>query len=268
MEIAPETRMGLVELSVSDLDRSLAYWQNTVGLRVLSRDDGAAELGVDTPLVRFVEEPGATSAQGYTGLFHVALLVPDRASLGRFFKHIVRDGIEVTGLSDHVVSEAIYLRDPDYHGIEIYADRPRETYAGRVAETMTTVPLDTDSLLAEAGDADFDGLPAGTTVGHVHLCVDDVDEMVAFYHDKLGMGVTAHRPGGMAAFLSAGGYHHHLGGNTWETRGAAHAPEGTARLLRFTIVLPDEAELERVAERIGGTEVSDPAGNPLVLVAA
>jgi catechol 2,3-dioxygenase len=260
--------MGLVELSVSDLERSLAYWQDTVGLRVLSRENGTAELGVDTPLVRFVEEPGATSAQGYTGLFHVALLVPDRPSLGRFLAHVVRDGVEVTGLSDHVVSEAIYLRDPDYHGIEIYADRPKETYEGRVAQTMTTIPLDTESLLAEAGDSDFDGLPSGTTVGHVHLCVSDVDEMVAFYNGKLGMGVTAYRPGGAAAFLSAGGYHHHLGGNTWETRGAGHAPEGTARLLRFTIVLPDGEELERVAERIGGTEVSDPAGNPLVLVTA
>jgi catechol 2,3-dioxygenase len=268
MEIAPDAHMGLVELSVSDLDRSLAYWQDVVGLRVLSRENGTAELGVDEPLVRFVEEPGATSAQGYTGLFHVALLVPDRASLGRFLAHAVRERIELTGLSDHVVSEAIYLRDPDYHGIEIYADRPRETYEGRVAQTMTTIPLDTDSLLAEAGDADFDGLPEGTTVGHVHLTVDDVDEMVGFYHDKLGMGVTAHRPGGMAAFLSAGGYHHHVGGNTWETRGAEHAPEGTARLLRFTIVLPDDDEVQRVAERIGGTEVSDPAGNPLVLVAA
>jgi catechol 2,3-dioxygenase len=268
MEIAPAAHMGLVELSVSDLDRSLTYWSETVGLRVLSRENGTAELGIDTPLVRFVEEPGAKSAQGYTGLFHVALLVPDRPSLGRFLAHLVRDDIAVTGLSDHVVSEAIYLRDPDYHGIEIYADRPRETYEGRVAQTMTTIPLDTDSLLAEAGNADFDGLPGGTTVGHVHLCVDDIDEMLAFYHDKLGMGVTAHRPGGMAAFLSAGGYHHHVGGNTWETLGAEHAPEGTARLLRFTIVLPDEAERERVAERIGGTEVSDPAGNPLVLVAA
>ena len=266
MEIAPDTRMGLVELSVSDLDRSLAYWQDVAGLRVLSRENGTAELGVDSPLVRFVEEPGATSAQGYTGLFHVALLVPDRASLGRFLAHAVRDNIPLTGLSDHVVSEAIYLRDPDYHGIEVYADRPRETYEGRVAQTMTTIPLDTDSLLAEAGDTDLDGLPSGTTVGHVHLCVDDIDEMVGFYHDKLGMGVTAHRPGGMAAFLSAGGYHHHVGGNTWETRGAEHAPEGTARLLRFTIVLPDEAELERVAERIGSAEVKDPSGNGLVLV--
>jgi catechol 2,3-dioxygenase len=267
MEIAPDTHMGLVELSVSDLDRSLAYWQDLIGLRVLSRDNGTAELGVDTPLVRFVEEPGARPAQGFTGLFHVALLVPDRPSLGRFLAHAVQDQIPLTGLSDHVVSEAIYLRDPDYHGIEIYADRPREQWEGQVGQRMTTIPLDTDSLLAEVGDAGFDGLRDGTTVGHVHLCVRDVDETIGFYRDKLGMGLTAHL-GDQAAFLSAGGYHHHFGGNTWETRGAPPAPEGTARLLRFTIVVPDDEELERVAERIGGTEVRDPSGNPLVLSAA
>jgi catechol 2,3-dioxygenase len=259
--------MGLVELSVSDLDRSLAYWQDVVGLDVLSRDDGTAELGADTPLVRFVEEPGARPARGFTGLFHVALLVPDRPSLGRFFAHTARAQIPLTGLSDHVVSESIYLRDPDYHGIEVYADRPREQWEGRISQKMTTVPLDTDSLLAEAGDAEFDGLPDGTTVGHVHLCVRDVEEMIGFYRDRLGMGLTAHR-GDQAAFLSAGGYHHHLGGNTWETRSAPHAPEGTARLLRYTIVLPDDEEARRVAEQIGGTEVRDPSGNRLVLAAA
>ena len=267
MEISPDAHMGLVELSVSDLDRSLAYWQDAIGLRVLSREDGTAELGADTPLLRFVEEPGARSAQGFTGLFHVALLVPDRPSLGRFLAHTARERIPLTGLSDHRVSEAIYLRDPDYHGIEVYADRPREQWEGKVAQRMTTLPLDTGSLLAEAGDADFDGLPDGTTMGHVHLCVRDVDETIGFYRDRLGMGLTAHL-GDQAAFLSAGGYHHHLGGNTWETRGAEPAPEGKARLLRFTIVLPDEEELDRVAERIGGTEVRDPSGNLLTLAAA
>ena len=267
MEIAPDAHMGLVELSVSDLDRSIAYWQDAIGLRLLSRENGTAELGADTPLVRFVEEPGARPAQGFTGLFHVALLVPDRPSLGRFLAHAGRERIPLTGLSDHVVSEAIYLRDPDHHGIEVYADRPREQWEGQVSQRMTTIPLNTDSLLAEAGDAGFDGLPDGTTVGHVHLCVRDVDETIGFYRDKLGMGLTAHL-GDQAAFLSAGGYHHHLGGNTWETRGASPAPEGTARLLRFTIVLPDADEVQRVAERIGGTEVRDPSGNPLVLAAA
>jgi catechol 2,3-dioxygenase len=264
MEISPDAHMGLVELSVSDLDRSLAYWQDAIGLRVLSRENGTAELGADKPLLRFVEEPGARSAQGFTGLFHVALLVPDRPSLGRFLAHTARERIPLTGLSDHRVSEAIYLRDPDYHGIEVYADRPREQWEGRVGERMTTLPLDTNSLLSEAGDAEFDRLPDGTTMGHVHLCVRDVDETIGFYRDRLGMGLTAHL-GDQAAFLSAGGYHHHLGGNTWESRGADPAPEGTARLLRFTIVLPDDEELERVAERIGGAEVRDPSGNTLAL---
>jgi catechol 2,3-dioxygenase len=264
MEIAPDTHMGLVELSVSDLDRSLTYWRDAIGLRVLTRENGSAELGADAPLVRLVEEPGARPAHGFTGLFHVALLVPDRPSLGRFLAHAAREQIPLTGLSDHVVSEAIYLRDPDYHGIEVYADRPRERWEGHVSQTMTTIPLDTDSLLAEAGDGEFEGLPDGTVVGHVHLCVSNVDETIAFYRDQLGMGLTAHRTD-QAAFLSAGGYHHHLGGNTWETRGAPPAPEGTARLLSFTIVVPDDEELARVAERIGGTEVRDPSGNQLVL---
>ncbi len=125
MEIAPATRMGAVELSVSDLERTLDYWQTTVGLRVLARENGTASLGGDEELVRFVEEPGARPADGHTGLYHVALLVPDRPSLARWLAHAARDRTPLVGLSDHAVSEAIYLRDPDRHGIEIYADRPR-----------------------------------------------------------------------------------------------------------------------------------------------
>jgi len=272
MEISPQAHMGLVTLSVSDMDRSLAYWQDAVGLRVLSRENGTAELGADTPLVRFVEEPGAQSAQGYTGLFHVALLVPDRLNLGRFFGHVAREQIVPTGLSDHVVSEAIYLRDPDYHGIEVYADRPREQWEGRVREKMTTIPLDTDSLLAEAGDSAFDGLPDGTTVGHIHLCVSDVGETVGFYHDKLGMGLIG--CGEQAAFLSAGGYHHHIGANTWESAGAAPPPTGSAALRHATLILPDANERDRilgrirtdaVTETVDGPLVVDPAGNALLL---
>ena len=271
MEIAPDAHMGLVELSVSDLDQSLEYWQDAIGLRVLSRENGTAEVGADAPLVRFVEEPGVRPAHGFTGLFHVALLVPDRPSLGRFLAHAGRDQIPLTGLSDHAVSEAIYLRDPDHHGIEVYADRPREQWEGQVTQRMTTLPLDTGSLLAEAGDAEFDGLPDGTTMGHVHLCVRDIDETVGFYRDTLGMGLTA-QLGDMAAFLSAGGYHHHVGANTWETRGAPPAPEGTARLRHATIVLPDQAERDRLGEAAGDAEeredgllVRDPSGNGILL---
>jgi catechol 2,3-dioxygenase len=280
VEIAPGTHMGAVELSVSDLDRSLDYWQRVVGLRVLARENGFASLGADTELVRFVEEPGAEPADGHTGLYHVALLVPDRPSLARWLAHAARDQTQLEGLSDHYVSEAIYLRDPDRHGIEIYADRPRELWEGQVGERMTTVPIDVENLLGELDDPaiePFDGLPDGTTVGHVHLRVADVQATVEFYRDVLGMGLMA-QLGPMAAFLSAGGYHHHVGGNTWETRGAAPAGLGFATLRHATIVVPDAAELERLAARVadsgqepelvgGAIRVRDPSQNPLVLTA-
>jgi catechol 2,3-dioxygenase len=269
MEIAAATRMGPVELSVSDLARSLEYWQGEIGLGVIAREDGTATLGTDAPLLRLVEEPGARPADGHTGLYHVALLVPDRKSLARWLAHAARDRVALTGLSDHYVSEAIYLRDPDHHGIEIYADRPRELWEGQVFQRMTTEPLDVDGLLAELDDPaaePFDGLPHGTTVGHVHLRVADVDDAVRFYRDVLGFGVMA-QLGPSAAFLSAGGYHHHLGANVWESRGASPAPAGSATLRRFTVVVPDAEELERVAGRLGGLEGRDPSGNLVVLTA-
>jgi catechol 2,3-dioxygenase len=267
VEIAAATRMGPVELSVSDLERSVGYWRDAIGLRVLAQDGGTASLGADRELVRLVEEPGAGSARGYAGLYHVALLLPDRQSLARWLARAAREGIPLEGLSDHAVSEAIYLRDPDQHGIEIYADRPRAQWEGRVMELMTTIPLDVESLLGELDDpaaVTFTGLPDGTVVGHTHLCVSDVGATVAFYREVLGFGLMA-QLGPMAAFLSAGGYHHHIGANTWESRGAPQAPPGTARLLRATVVLPDEEELGRVADRAGGTEIVDPSGNLLFL---
>jgi catechol 2,3-dioxygenase len=281
MEIAPATTMGLVELGVSDLARTLEYWQRAVGLRVLAHDDGTATMGTDTPLLRFVELAGAQPDHGHTGLYHVALLVPDRPSLARWLAHAARDDVELQGLSDHDVSEAIYLRDPDWHGIEIYADRPRSLWEGEVFERMTTMPLDVASLLGELEDPaqePFDGLPDGTVMGHVHFRVASVPDTVAFYNGVLGMGVMA-QLGPAAAFLSAGGYHHHVGANTWESRGAAPAPPGGASLRHATIVLPDAAERDRLAaavadagqepeERDGGIAVRDPSQNVLVLTAA
>lgn len=280
MAIAPATHMGPVELSVDDLERTLDYWQGVVGLRVLARENGTASLGTDTELVRFVEEPGARPDEGHTGLYHVALLVPDRPSLARWLAHAARDGVNLTGLSDHYVSEAIYLRDPDHHGIEIYADRPRDVWEGKVKQVMTTMPVDVENLLGELDDPAteaFDGLPDGTIVGHTHLRVSDIPATVAFYRDVLGMDVTAElRPA--AAFLSAGGYHHHVGANTWESHGAGPAGEGFATLRHATIVLPDIEERDRVAGRVAdagqepearddGVLVLDPARNALLLTA-
>ncbi len=234
-EISPLATVGAVELSVSDLARSLDYYRTTVGLETLEDGAGRASLGVGgRELLVLVEEPGAGSARGHTGLFHFALLVPQRADLARWLAHAARDQVRLEGLSDHNVSEAIYLRDPDSHGIEIYADRPRSIWEGQVASRMTTLPLDVDNLLGlldDPGTEPFDGLEAGTVMGHVHLCVASIPDTVAFYRDVVGFGLMA-QLGNQAAFLSAGGYHHHLGGNTWESAGAAPAPPGTARLLQ------------------------------------
>jgi catechol 2,3-dioxygenase len=177
--------------------------------------------------------------------------------------------------------ELAFFNDLDHHGIEIYADRPRALWEGRVVELMTTIPLDVEDLLAELDDPaeePFEGLPNGTVVGHTHLRVADVDRTVAFFNGLLGFDVTA-QLGAAAAFLSAGGYHHHVGANTWESRGAPPAGAGVARLLQATIVVPDEAERDRIVARVAdsgqepetreaGVLVRDPSGNALVLATA
>jgi catechol 2,3-dioxygenase len=294
-EIPGATRMGAVHLAVSDLERSLAYYESAVGLSIREHGDGRALLGAGgDDLLVLVEQPGARPARGYCGLYHFALLLPERADLARWLAHAARDRVALVGLSDHFVSEAIYLSDPDGHGIEIYWDRPRELWEGKVAERMTTLPLDTSSLFAElagpasgshdqAGgepvdplEAPFDGLPAGTVMGHVHLCVTDIPQTIAFYRDVLGFALMASL-GGHAAFLSAGGYHHHLGANTWESAGAGQPPEKSAALIQATIVLPGAIERDLVVARVAaagyeprhlddGVLVHDPSGNPILLV--
>src|SRR6188474_3838389 len=153
--------MGAVHLTVSDLERSLAFYRDVLGLVELARNDGRASVGAgERELLVLVEEPGARPAYGHTGLYHYALLLPERHDLARWLAHVVRDRVRLVGLSDHFVSEAIYLSDPDGHGIEVYWDRPREVWEGQVGARMTTLPLDTRSLLGELDDpatAPFDG---------------------------------------------------------------------------------------------------------------
>ena len=281
-EISPRTSLGSVHLTVSDLERSVSYYEVAVGLEVLDRGADRASLGAGgRELLVLVELSGARPARGYTGLYHFALLVPERIDLATWLAHAARDRVALTGLSDHFVSEALYLSDPDGHGIEIYWDRPRETWEGQVAERMTSVPLDVDNLIAELPDpnaATFDGLAGGTVMGHVHLKVAAIPETVSFYRDVLGFGLMA-TLGAQATFLSAGGYHHHIGANTWESAGAQAPPEGAAALRHATIVVPDEGERDRVLGRVEasgqspqesshGPLVVDPAGNALVLTTA
>ena len=276
------TSMGAVHVSVADLDRSLAYYGDTVGLAVLEEGSGTASLGAGgIELLVLVEEPGARPASRHTGLYHFALRVPDRVDLARWLAHAARDRVTLLGMSDHFVSEAIYLTDPDGHGIEIYHDRPRVVWEGLVASRMTTDPLDVADLMRELEDPatePFDGLPAGTDMGHVHLQVADVAATIEFYRDVLGFDVMAELFGS-AAFLAAGGYHHHVGANTWHSLGAPPPPAGTAALRHATIVLPDAGERDRVAARVGATGqepesredgvlVRDPSGIGLLLAAS
>ena len=277
-ELPAATAMGAVQLTVSDLARSTDYYRNAIGLTVLDQSASRASLGAgERELLVLVEQTGAAPSHGYTGLFHFALLVPERGDLARWLSHAVRERVELTGASDHDVSEALYLRDPDYHGIEIYADRPRERWEGEVATRLTTRPLDIDDLLGilGGGSADDAGLPAGTVMGHVHLKAASIPPIVGFYRDVLGFALTA-ALGEQAAFLAAGGYHHHLGANVWESAGAPPPPESSAALRHFTIVLPSPSDRDDAVRRLtdAGIEVEDaelgplardPSGNAFVL---
>jgi len=274
--------VGAVHLTVSDLERSLEYYGRAIGLTVLAHNGDSASLGAgERELLVLVEEAGAQPAVGRTGLYHFALLLPERMDLAGWLAHAARDRVPLTGLSDHFVSEALYLSDPDGHGIEIYWDRPRDVWEGQVSERMTTLPLDVDNLLEELEEPEsalFDGLPRGTVMGHVHLKVARIPETIAFYRDVLGFALMA-QLGPYAAFLSAGGYHHHLGANTWESAGASPPPSGAAALRHTSIVLPDAAARDAVIERLetagiplrakeAGPVVDDPSGNALLLALA
>ena len=247
------TRLGRVRLQVSDLERSIAYYEGVLGLRPLHRTSERATLaaqGEDTPLVELVERAGARPVprQGRLGLYHFAILLPQRAALGRFIAHLAASGL-YAGMSDHLVSEAVYLSDPDGLGIEVYADRPRESWraAGRQLE-MATLPLDARAVVEAAEGEPWTGMPPGTVIGHVHLHVGSIEGAAAFYHAGLGLDkVVWSYPG--ALFLSAGGYHHHLGTNTW-ARGAAPATDDDARLLDWELVLPTAGDVTAAARSI------------------
>lgn len=279
--IDPRTGMGPVHLTVADLARSTVFYEQTLGLEARRRDRARVELGTPaSTLVVVVEEPGARPAPAHTGLFHLALLLPDRAALARWLRRAVEQRIALEGLSDHAVSEAVYLRDPDGHGIEVYADRPRALWDGRVGQLLTTRQLDVGDLLATLnGDSSpSEGSGDETVVGHVHLQVADLSAAVSFYRDVLGFGLLA-QLGVHAGFLGAGGYHHHVGVNTWASLGASPPPPGAAALRHLTVLLPDQRARDETLARLAaaghrpetgeqGPLVRDPSENAIVLVVA
>jgi catechol 2,3-dioxygenase len=273
--------MGTVRLTVADLERSRRFYEQALGLRGSEQEDGTLALGVAGQRA-LVELRGDSSApplnRGATGLFHLAILMPDRRELAFALARLAEAGWQLDGASDHLVSEALYLSDPDGNGIEIYRDRPREEwrYAGDQLQ-MSTLPLDLRSVLGEIEGAErLDPLaPAGTRIGHVHLQVADLDATEAFYSGILGFDVVVRGYPG-ALFVSAGGYHHHLGLNTWHSRGAAPPPPGAIGLRSFEILLADPQSLESVLDRLrraeipvqaasDGALVRDPSGNAVHL---
>ena len=274
-----ETHLGRVRLQVSDLDRSIRYYEQVLGLRVLERRAGKAVLGdqvSNAPLVELRERAGANPVRrrGHLGLFHFAILLPDRAALGRLLRHLAGIDAQV-GASDHLVSEALYLHDPDGLGIEVYADRARSSWVRRDGEMVVeTKPLDIESVIAAGGSAPWTGMPEGTVMGHMHLHVSNLEHAGAFYRDALGLDATVWSYPG-ALFLSAGGYHHHLGLNIWAGEDAPRPTDADARLLEWELVLPAGA-LDTAARRIegaghavnrsgDGVRVDDPWGTTLLL---
>jgi catechol 2,3-dioxygenase len=246
--------IGRVRLRVADLDRVRSYYERTIGLRA----EGSS-LGVDgTSLIELIDDPGAPPAPpGSTGLFHLAILVPDRPSLAGAVRRVVDSGQRFTGASDHFVSEALYLRDPEGNGIEIYRDRPRSEWEyGPGGELkMGTVALDLDSVLAELPEGEDPGMPDGTRIGHVHLHVADLGPAESFYVG-LGLDVTVRSYPG-ALFLSRDGYHHHVGLNTWQGEGAPAPPPGSRGLEEFELLVPGVDE----------SVVVDPSGNRVRVLA-
>jgi catechol 2,3-dioxygenase len=248
------TQLGAVRLQVADLSRSLAFYQDVLGLRPTAGAGSRAVLtaeGHDAPLVELRELRGARPAprRGALGLYHFAILLPDRAALGRLVRHLSETGVQA-GAADHLVSESVYLQDPDNLGIEVYADRPRNSWRRVGRELMmATDPLDIAGLLQAAGNERWRAMPAGTIIGHVHLHVGDLEQADAFYSQGIGFDrMVWHYPG--ALFLAAGGYHHHLGTNTWAGSGATAPAEQDARLLEWTIELPDRPSLVALGESL------------------
>lgn len=264
--ITPGTEIGTVTLRVANLERAHQFYAESLGLTEIESDSDSLAMGAPgdaRPLVRLLSTPEAPARPPRTsGLFHLAILVPNRLELARSLNRVLAAGWRLGGASDHLVSEALYLDDPEGNGIEIYRDRQRSEWrrsaSGEVE--MATLPLDLRGLMAEFDRQGAEGtarVPAGTKIGHVHLNVSDLDAAERFYSDELGFDVMVRGYPG-ALFVAADGYHHHLGLNTWNGVGAPPPPEGSLGLDHFEVLVPGLESPRRL---------TDPAGNSVQLIA-
>ncbi|MEM7029328.1 MAG: VOC family protein [Chloroflexota bacterium] len=278
-KLSDDLTLGAVYLSVADLQRSIAFYQQSLGLQVHRKTDQQVHLGAGSAdLIILTEKPNGVQVSNVTGLYHFALLVPSRFALAQVLKNLVETETPLQGMSDHWVSEAIYLADPDGHGIEVYRDRPRDEWDYDDNNTLKigTTQLDLEGVWAalEQETSPWKNLPLETVMGHMHLHVRQLDEAVTFYEQVLGLDlVTTY--GSQAAFLSSGGYHHHLGLNTWAGVGAPPPPDNAVGLQQFVIQIP-ASDIESLTARLDQAEVKydrrddglftqDPSGNGVLI---
>jgi catechol 2,3-dioxygenase len=255
-QLHPNTELGPVKLKVSNLERSITFYKEVIGFEVLTNENNIAALTADgkEPLLVLEEVANAVIYRPGTtlGLYHVAILLPERKDLGLFLKHILEKGIEI-GSADHFVSEAIYLSDPDHNGLEIYRDRPREGWSN-VDESnykMVTERIDTKGLLAESEDHSWRGLPEKTKIGHLHFHVNNLEKSRDFYKEVLGFDVTVGNMTNVGMlFLAAGGYHHHIGLNIWAGTDANMRPDNAVGIAYYTMVLPSQGELTKLIDHL------------------
>ncbi|MFB1082735.1 VOC family protein [Jeotgalibacillus sp. JSM ZJ347] len=271
---APATFVEEVTINVTDLHRALDFYKNVIGFKILIQNERDIQLTADgkTSLLKLVQPEGAKPKEPRTtGLYHFAILLPTRADLASMIKHLAANNVQV-GASDHLVSEALYLSDPDGNGIEIYRDRTQEEWKWHESEVKMTVdPLDFEEVLDVSHDH-FNQLPEETKMGHIHLHVASIPEAEAFYN-QLGFEVVC-RYGQQALFISTEGYHHHIGLNIWNGPGAPAPSEKSAGLVQYTLIYPSEKLLTEAAEQTGakkvdgGWFVKDPSHNGIFLKTA
>jgi catechol 2,3-dioxygenase len=279
--IDPATAIGTVRLTVADLGRSRSFYESALGLLAFDLKDGGLALGLPGahPLIELHGDSSAPRLDRHaTGLYHLAVLVPTRLDLALALARLAQAHWPLDGASDHLVSEALYLSDPDGNGIEVYRDRPRDQWRRHAGSLeMATLPLDLRNLLGELTGTGSPPptVPGGTRIGHVHLQVADVSQAEAFYHGVLGFDVMVRGYPG-ALFVSAGGYHHHIGLNTWHSAGGSPPAPGSIGLRSFEVQLPGAVELDQLLGRVResglkiesaprGAVVRDPSGNAVVL---